>query len=371
MKTILTVDDSKVLRLMVARNLAGMECRVLEAVDGREGLETTRRERPDLVLLDVTMPVMDGAQTLAAIRQDPDIAKTPVIMLTAESGKDLVVELARLGVQGYIVKPFNAETFHAQVGKVLNATQGAAAPAATATAATPLDPNAVLVVDDAERILEKAREIITDRTVLTAAGGAAAVTAFAAHRPATVVIDLVMPEMDGFQTLAELKQRGGEGVRYVALSVRGDADAQKRATNAGFVAVVEKPLQPDVLLKAIGAAAASAAPALEHHAGCPVLLFPDPSASNFSHFGSSAREHIRGIAEEGDDRLILDLAGIRELNSQITRTIVTLLESATTMGLRAVVCSPDAAIIDGLRGVSEVAGARYATDRDGAVAELR
>lgn len=370
MKTVLTIDDSKVLRMMVARQLQSAECRILEAVDGREGFETAKRERPDLILLDVTMPVMDGAQTLAAIRQDPDIAKTPVIMLTAESGKDLVVQLARLGVQGYIVKPFTADAFNAQVGKVLNASPSAAA-APTGATAPQLDPGAVLVVDDSERVLEKIREIITDRTVLTAVSGADALTTFAERRPATVVIDLGMPEMDGFATLTELKRRGGTSVRYVALSVRGDADAQKRATGAGFAAVVDKPLQPEALLQAIGNAASSAAPTLEHHDGCPVLLVPDSSASHFGHFGSTARDQIRGIAEDGDDRVILDLASVRELNAQVTRIIVTLIENATTMGLRTAVCSTDASIIDSLKGVSETAGAVYAASRDGAVHELR
>ena len=374
-KTVLTIDDSKVLRMMVARQLEPTQCRILEAVDGREGFETAKRERPDLILLDVTMPVMDGAQTLEAIRKDPDIAKTPVIMLTAESGKDLVVQLARLGVQGYIVKPFNAETFNAQVLKVLNAlptkSEDATPATAGAAAAAPLDPKIVLVVDDAERILERARELITDRSVVTATGGAQALTAFDEHRPATVVIDLAMPEMDGFQTLAELKRRGGAEARYVALSVRGDADAQKKALASGFAAVVEKPLQPEALLQTLGTTAPSAAPALEHHDGCPVLLVPDSTASHFGHFGSSARDQIRGIAEEGDDRVILDLASVRVLNAQVTRTIVTIIENATTLGLRTAVCSTDASIIESLKGVSEAAGAAYAMSRDAAVRELR
>src|SRR5512143_2142903 len=104
MKKVLTVDDSKVVRSMVTRHLQPYGCEVLEATNGQEGVDVAKANHPDLILLDVTMPVMDGKQALAELRKDPTTKPIPVIMLTAESGRELVVEIIKLGVSGYIVK---------------------------------------------------------------------------------------------------------------------------------------------------------------------------------------------------------------------------------------------------------------------------
>jgi len=100
MAKVLTVDDSKVVRTMVTKALQPFACEVVEAASGQEGVDAAERERPDLILLDVAMPVMDGLQALAAIRGNPVTKSTPVIMLTTESSKDLGAEIVRLGVKG-------------------------------------------------------------------------------------------------------------------------------------------------------------------------------------------------------------------------------------------------------------------------------
>jgi CheY-like chemotaxis protein len=119
MKTVLTVDDSKVVRALIARNLGDYGVRVVEAENGRDGVDAARLHQPDLILLDVTMPVMDGREALTALRSDPVTRSIPVIMLAAESGEDLIGELMRFDVVGHIVKPFLQATFDAEVSKVL------------------------------------------------------------------------------------------------------------------------------------------------------------------------------------------------------------------------------------------------------------
>ena len=169
MKKVLSVDDSKVVRTMVARHLKAYGVQVVEAENGQLGYEAAKRERPDLILLDVTMPVMDGKQSLAAIRNDPETKPIPVIMLTAESGKDLVLELVKLGVNGYIVKPFTQETFDKAVVKVLGPRAAGAAAAQTARA---VDKRTVLVIDDSEKVLESIKATLEKAVkVLTAASG--------------------------------------------------------------------------------------------------------------------------------------------------------------------------------------------------------
>jgi CheY-like chemotaxis protein len=136
MAKVLTVDDSKVVRTMVTKALKPFTCEIVEAVNGQEGVEAAVRERPDLILLDVSMPMMDGLQALTAIRANAATKSTPVIMLIADGDKDRMPEIIRLGVKGYILKPFTAESFGKEVSKVLGAagTQPAATAARTPTA---------------------------------------------------------------------------------------------------------------------------------------------------------------------------------------------------------------------------------------------
>jgi CheY-like chemotaxis protein len=119
MKTVLTVDDSRVARTAITHVLTSFGYRVLEARNGREGLAVARLSRPALVLLDVLMPVMDGRQMLAALRHDPALRGVPVVMLTAVTGESLVEACAGLGISGYLVKPVPSETLIEMVGRVL------------------------------------------------------------------------------------------------------------------------------------------------------------------------------------------------------------------------------------------------------------
>jgi len=177
MRTVLTVDDSKVVRSMVARHLKDYGCRVVEAADGKEGVEVAKRDKPDLILLDITMPVMDGCQTLAELRKDPTCKSIPVIMLTAESGREVVLEIARLGIKGYIVKPFRKETFDKEVSKVLGQPGSSQVDAA-------VDSRCVLVVDDSERVLAAAQAALEKTMkVLTATSGKDAVNSYREARP--------------------------------------------------------------------------------------------------------------------------------------------------------------------------------------------
>src|SRR5580698_11419907 len=116
---ILTVDDSKTIRLIVTRAFKPYDCTVLEADNGVVGLAVASREKPDVILLDYTMPVMDGFEVLARLRSDPDLKATPVIMLTAEAGRETVVTIAKLGVRDYLIKPFKGELLIERVGRVV------------------------------------------------------------------------------------------------------------------------------------------------------------------------------------------------------------------------------------------------------------
>jgi CheY-like chemotaxis protein len=116
---VLVVDDERSIRLLCRVNLAASGMDVLEATNGREGLELARKERPDLVLLDVMMPDVDGwtvARELAADEQTRDI---PIVFLTARADPADRRLGQQLGGVGYVVKPFDPVTIGDLVDDVL------------------------------------------------------------------------------------------------------------------------------------------------------------------------------------------------------------------------------------------------------------
>jgi two-component system cell cycle response regulator len=139
---ILTVDDSKTVRLIVGKAFKPFDSVILEAANGADGLDLAAREKPDIILLDYTMPVMDGYETLTALSANPELKSIPVIMLTAESGRETVTRIAKMGVRDYLVKPFQEAVLVERVGRVVplkpKAAAGAvASPGVAAGGATP------------------------------------------------------------------------------------------------------------------------------------------------------------------------------------------------------------------------------------------
>ncbi len=111
---VLVVDDNADMRAYLTA-LLGRSYQVDVARNGEEALELVRRDPPDLVLTDVMMPVMDGTALLRTVRQDPDLAHLPIIMLSARAGEAEAVEGLSTGADDYLVKPFAASELLARV----------------------------------------------------------------------------------------------------------------------------------------------------------------------------------------------------------------------------------------------------------------
>ncbi len=116
---VLTVDDSKTIRMIVKKAFRPYDCQVIEGENGVEGLALASKEHPDIIILDITMPVMNGAEMLGKMKSEPDLKDIPVIMLTAEAGKDNVMKIVQLGVKDYMVKPFKGEQLIERVTKIM------------------------------------------------------------------------------------------------------------------------------------------------------------------------------------------------------------------------------------------------------------
>jgi DNA-binding response OmpR family regulator len=105
-RKVLVIDDEPGIIDIVAANLEGDDFDVLSASDGKAGLEALRSEKPELVVLDVMMPEMDGWEVLRHIEEDPETAGIPVIMLTAKAADEDYIHGLEEGAVEYITKPF-------------------------------------------------------------------------------------------------------------------------------------------------------------------------------------------------------------------------------------------------------------------------
>ena len=117
-KKLLVIDDSDQIRWFL-KHVFNNEYRILEARNGQEGIDVALKEEPDLILCDVMMPVKDGYETCREIKNDPKIAQTPVVMLTAKVESEDVITGIEAGADDYITKPFDVEILRSKINSLM------------------------------------------------------------------------------------------------------------------------------------------------------------------------------------------------------------------------------------------------------------
>jgi CheY-like chemotaxis protein len=121
--TVLVVDDEESQRILIGKLLNKEKYNLLFARDGLEALNILRKKRPDLILMDMNMPDMDGAETTRRIKAVPEFAATPVIMVTGRSEEEVIAECRHAGAVDFVVKPFHHITLVAKIAHALNTPQ--------------------------------------------------------------------------------------------------------------------------------------------------------------------------------------------------------------------------------------------------------
>jgi signal transduction histidine kinase/DNA-binding response OmpR family regulator/HAMP domain-containing protein len=221
--TVLVIDDEPGVCHLVRRFLSKEGFRVETALDGEEGLRLARELQPDAITLDVLMPGMDGWTVLAMLKTDPDLADIPVIMLTIVDDKSRGY---MLGASEYMTKPIDRERLIAILHKYQSAPR----------------PFRVLVVEDEIMTREMLRRTLEKEgwAVVEAENGRVALERVAEAPPGLILLDLMMPEMDGFQFVAELRKN--EAWRFIPVLVvtAQDLTVEDRLRLNGYV---EKILQ--------------------------------------------------------------------------------------------------------------------------------
>ncbi|NLT51403.1 MAG: response regulator [Ignavibacteria bacterium] len=122
MAKILVVDDDPNVNMFISRLLIKkFNCNVVSASNGLEALSKLKEEEPDVIFLDVTMPVMNGIETLEAIKADKKFSKMPVIMLTAVSERQVIEKVMGMGVLDYILKPLIYDAAYNRIKEIFDA----------------------------------------------------------------------------------------------------------------------------------------------------------------------------------------------------------------------------------------------------------
>src|SRR6516164_1289443 len=189
---VLVIDDDATARELLTDQLRAEGFSVVTASGGLEGLKLAKEVHPSVITLDVIMPDLDGWSVLAALRQDNELSEIPVIMITILDQQRRGVAL---GAAGYLTKPIDREQLHRLVERFRAQAQ----------------PTRVLLVEDdsfqRERMhawLESQRWVVQE-----AANGREALDRLQQSKPDLILLDLMMPEMDGFQVVATLQKEAG------------------------------------------------------------------------------------------------------------------------------------------------------------------
>jgi signal transduction histidine kinase/CheY-like chemotaxis protein len=187
---VLVIDDDANARELVMRGLAKEGFRVVAAAGGDEGLRLAHEVRPDVITLDVLMPGMDGWAVLRSLKADPALNQIPVIMITMVDAKDMGFAL---GASDYLTKPIDRERLASMVRRYRS--KGAA--------------SVVLIVEDDAATREMIRRTLEQAgwTAREAENGRVGLERMRESVPELILLDLMMPEMDGFQFVGELRKR--------------------------------------------------------------------------------------------------------------------------------------------------------------------
>ncbi len=186
--TILVIDDDPSVRDIMQRFLSREGFDVITSMSGQEGLRLAREQSPDVILLDVRMPNLNGWQVLSCLKSDPDLANIPVVMVTVEEDQSLG---CALGAVDYLLKPIDYDRLLTLLQPYrLDST-----------------PSVLVVEDNPDNREMLCRQLAkAGWRVLAAEHGLQALRLMQTDRPSIILLDLMMPEMNGFEFIRELRQ---------------------------------------------------------------------------------------------------------------------------------------------------------------------
>lgn len=316
---VLVVDDDTRAVEFVCRHLEDA-CELFRALGGQEGIDVARREKPDLILLDLMMPGVSGFDVVETLKLEPDTADIPIIILTAK----VITEADRRVLNGDVLKIVEKSGFNhsAFIGEVRRALGRERAPAVMAgeerrepVAASEAKPPLVLIVEDNLKESDLLKVLIEGAgyRAMQAHDGAEAMMLMEQHRPTLITLDIMMSGMDGFEFLHEKgKRREFADTPVLIVSCAEEAG---RGLALGANAILSKPVRKQELLDIIAGLGLRAREARK-----PTVLIVDDDPTSVKMISSylqdgefrivrayGGREGLEAIHAAPPDIILLDL----------------------------------------------------------------
>jgi CheY-like chemotaxis protein/anti-sigma regulatory factor (Ser/Thr protein kinase) len=227
---IVVVDDDVTVRELVERHLERAGFAVVTADGGQEGLRLVRELRPAAVTLDIMMPDLDGWTVLAAIKGDPALTNIPVVLMS------IIDEKSRgytLGAADYLVKPVDRTKLVETLTRICGSAGGRA-----------------LVVDDDEVVRRGVRQALEPIgwKMTEAENGEVAVETLETARPDVIILDLMMPKMDGFEFLDQVRRRSDwQNIPVVVITAKDLTQEDRDRLNGGVERIIQKSDRDEML----------------------------------------------------------------------------------------------------------------------------
>jgi two-component system cell cycle response regulator len=334
---ILTVDDSKTVRIIVRKAFKSYDCEICEAGNGVEGLAVAAKEMPDLILLDVTMPVMDGVEMLTKLKADAQLKAIPVMMLTAEGGREHVLKIAKIGVRDYIVKPFKEEVLIEKAGRIIDLKPLSEGPAKTKSI---FDSAEILVVEDKPAIIQQVQDGLkhTPWKVNGVSTQGEAIDFCTKSPPDLILISLSLPEEAAF-TLFRLI-RANVKTKYTpifALVVKTETGQQQQAQQVGFTSIITKPIEMGDLeakmAKAMNLDTSQRFFGLEPE--CMMMRLPENcSPAVLAEVSTYLKPKLAEAVDAGQNKVVIDIFPVKSLHMGVIKLLMLAMQTSRELGMQ-------------------------------------
>ncbi|HLL21409.1 MAG TPA: response regulator [Kofleriaceae bacterium] len=348
MPRILTVDDSSTIRTIITKQMTDLGIEVEHAEDGIQGLSKLEEIEVDLILLDVTMPNMDGPTMLQKLRETGN--KTPVIMLTSESKRQIVSGAVKLGIEDYILKPFKPDELKGKVLKALRVDANAPISNMPAVAQVVQMPQSgpapapegqrqfidVLLIDDMENVHKKLRSFLPAHVSMNACVSAREALQMCQERIFRIVlVDMVIPDVNSVALMNQIRALQPHAV-MVALALRTSNDFTAEAKGQGFHDALFKPFETEALDTF-----------LSKHFESNDLLATDGNVMAcaqfdgkddkvdryFTRLKSLCKETLEKLASACYEESILDLSSVPAKSDKVVRFVIDTEKEARRLGI--------------------------------------
>ena len=244
-RKILVIEDNEANRILMRQILKHYGYEVLEATDGISGLEMAREFMPDLILLDLQMPVMGGFAVIRELRKTPELSKMKVIAVTSFAMKGDREKALEAGFDEYVTKPIDTRKFVEIVKNFL--------PSENMTLKKPI----ILCVDDEPANLKLLENILVPRgyEVVSAANGEDALLKIKTRTIDLVLLDLMMPGMDGLQVSRKIKDnKKYRNIPIIMLTAYSGVETYIKSLSNEVFAYLHKPFEAEELVRIVRAA---------------------------------------------------------------------------------------------------------------------